>query len=163
MPSPEATRSKVARWCAPGCKADRMAMHEPRRRQARTPALLGLFFVFATAACALVGLSLIMPGGPLDAIWQWKPDEHRQLLALGPIVGAGFLALALVMAAASYGAFARRRWGLRLAMAIFAVNALADAARVPFGTVWEGAIGVAVTGIILWWLTRPKVSGAFDR
>ena len=138
---------------------------EPATEQSRAaaPALLGCFFVFAAAACTLAGLSLLMPGSPLDAIWRWKPDEHRQLLALGPLLGMAFLALAVVMTAASFGTFARRRWGLRLAMAIFAVNGLADAARLPFGPVWEGAIGIAVTGFVLWWLSRPRVRRAFDR
>jgi hypothetical protein len=133
------------------------------RSHATTPALLGWFFVFATAACTLAGLSLLMPGSPLDAIWRWKPDEHRQLLAFGPLLGMAFLALAVVMAAASFGTFARRRWGLKLAMAIFAANAIADAARLPFGAVWEGVIGIAVTGIILWWLAGPRIRRAFDR
>ena len=125
--------------------------------------MLGLFFAFATAMCTLAGLSLLTPSGPLDAIWRWKPDEHARLLALGPAVGAGFLLLALAMAAACYGAFARKRWGLRLAMAIFAVNALADAARMPFGGMWEGLIGLVVTAAILWWLSRARVRRSFDR
>jgi hypothetical protein len=140
-----------------------MAGSDQREERAWTPILLGLFFLFATLMCALAGLSLLTPGGALDAIWRLKPDEQAQLLALGPAVGAGFLALALVMAAASCGAFARRRWGRRLAIAIFAANAVGDAARIALGGVLEGAIGVAVTAIILWWLTREKVRASFDR
>ena len=97
---------------------------------------------------------------------RWLHRVRRPLLLLGALqmlVGVGFLALAAVMAAASFGTFARRRWGLKLAMVIFAVNALADGARIPFGAVWEGLIGVALTGIVLWWLTRPRVRRAFDR
>ena len=138
-------------------------MREPGREVASTPQVLGVFFAFATAMCALAGLSLMTPDGPLDAIWGWKPDEHARLLALGPAVGAGFLLLALAMATASFGNFARRRWGWRLAMAIFTVNALADAARVPFGGPWEGLIGLTVTAAILWWLTRDRVRRSFDR
>jgi hypothetical protein len=67
------------------------------------------------------------------------------------------------MAAASVGTFGRRRWGLWLALAIFAVNAAGDAARIPGGAALEGAIGVAVTAIILWWLTRAPVRRAFER
>jgi hypothetical protein len=87
-----------------------------------TPMALGAFFACATILCGLAGASLLLPGGTLDGIWAWKQDEYRQLLALGPWVGSGFLALALAMAAASYGTFRRRRWGRRLAMLIFAIN-----------------------------------------
>jgi hypothetical protein len=133
------------------------------RASARTPVVLGLFFAFATVACALAGLSLLTTGGSLDAIWRWKPMEHAQLLALGPVVGVGFLALALVMAAASHGSFKRQRWGWRLAIGIFAVNAVGDALRIPAGAVWEGAVGVAATSVILWWLTRGRVRRLFVR
>jgi hypothetical protein len=113
--------------------------------------------------CVLAGASLLTPGGPLDWIWRAKPDEHRQLLEMGPAVGAGFLGLAVVMALASLGSFARRRWAWPLALAIFAVNALGDAARIPAGALAEGLIGIAVTAAILWWLTRQPVRALFDR
>lgn len=113
--------------------------------------------------CALAGASLLTPGGPLDWIWRAKPGEHRQLLEMGPAVGAGFLGLALIMALASMGSFARRQWAWKLALAIFAVNALADAARIPFGAAAEGLIGIAATAAILWWLTRQRVRALFDR
>ena len=131
-------------------------------RQPLTPRLLGLFFAFATLMCGLAGATLLNPGGALDGIWQIKPDEHRQLLAMGPKVGLGFLALAFVMLLASIGTFRRRRWAWPLALAIFTVNALGDAARIPMGAAAEGLIGIAATGLILWWLTRPKVRGQFD-
>ena len=112
--------------------------------------------------CALAGASLLSPSGPLDWIWRWKPAEHEQLLRLGPAAGAAFLGLALVMALASIGAFARRRWAWPLALAIFAANAIGDAARIPSDAVAEGLIGVALTAAILWWLTRPAVRALFD-
>jgi hypothetical protein len=113
--------------------------------------------------CALAGASLLTPGGPLDWIWRVKPDEHRQLLEMGPAAGASFLGLALIMALASRGALARRRWAWPLAIAIFAANAIGDAARIPFGAAAEGLIGVAATAAILWWLTRPPVRASFTR
>lgn len=123
---------------------------------------LGAFFAFATTMCALAGVSLLTPGAALDWIWLLKPAEHQALAALGPWIGWGFLALAVAMAAASWGTFGRRRWGLWLAIVIFAVNAAGDAARIPSGAVWEGAIGVAVTAAILWGLTRARVRATFE-
>jgi hypothetical protein len=113
--------------------------------------------------CLLAGASLLTPGGPLDWILCVKPGEHRQLLEMGPAVGLGFLGLALVMALASLGSFTRRRWAWPLALAIFAMNALGDAARIPFGAFAEGLIGILVTAAILWWLARRPVRALFDR
>jgi hypothetical protein len=139
-----------------------MAGTDGIRARAWTPVLLGAFFAFATSMCVAAGVSLLTPGGWLDWIWLIKPEEHGLLVALGPWAGWGFLGLAVAMAAASWGTFRRRRWGLWLAMAIFAANAAGDAARITSGAVLEGVIGVAVTGAILWWLTRPKVRALFS-
>jgi hypothetical protein len=113
--------------------------------------------------CGLAGASLLTPAGPLDWIWWVKPDDHRQLLEMGPAVGAGFIGLAMIMAAASLGSFARRRWAWPLALTIFTVNAIGDAARIPFGAAFEGLFGIAATAAILWWLMRQPVRASFDR
>lgn len=94
-------------------------------------------------------------------MWGFKPTEHQQLLQLGPLVAIGFLALAGIMALASVGSFGRRRWGWALAIAIFLVNGLADAARIPLGAVTEGIVGVVITAAFIWWLARPRVKALF--
>ena len=125
------------------------------------PVILGIFFTFATFMCLAAGWSLLDPTGPAAAIWVVKPDEYRQLLALGPVAGIGFLALAGVMAATGIGCFARKKWGWQLAVAVIAINALADAARALAGDPFEGAVGMAIAGAVLFCLFRPRVRQAF--
>ncbi len=132
------------------------------QRRAITPSATGLFFSFAAILTAVAGVSLLTPGGPLDVMWTIKPHEHETLLGMGPAVGFGFCGLSALMAAAGIGCFARFRWGWRLALAIFVVNGLADAARIPFGGLLEGAFGLAVAALIAWWLTRPRVRELFQ-
>ena len=96
-------------------------------------------------------------------MWRIKPAEHEQLLRLGPIVAVGMLGLSVVMGLTSLGAFTRRRWGWGLAVVVFLVNGLGDAARVLFGAPAGGLFGGLVTAVIIWWLTRPSVRALFDR
>ena len=126
-----------------------------------TPLVFGAFFAFATAMCVLAGLSLLTAGGPLDAMWRWKPQDYQQVREVGPLAGWGFLLLALVMASACLGMFRPREWGRRLAIAILAVNAAGDAARIVMGAWWEGAIGVSVAAALIWWLIRSPVRALF--
>ena len=123
-------------------------------RRPLTPILLTAFFLFGTVMTALAGASLLTPGGALDWIWLKKPEEHRLLMALGPLAGAGFMALSGLMAATAIGAWKRRRWGWWLAVIIFAVNGLSDLARAASGAYWEGLFGAAIAALILWWLFR---------
>jgi hypothetical protein len=126
-----------------------------------TPIAAGLFFAIATVLTAAAGVSLLTPNRALDIMWRIKPRDHETLLGMGPLVGFGFCGLSVVMAAASIGCFAKLRWGWDLAVAIFVVNGLADAARIPLGAPSEGVLGVTVAAVIVWWLTRPRVRGLF--
>ena len=131
-------------------------------KRALTPVFTGVFFALATVICAAAGLSLMEPGSLLDWMWRIKPAEHEQLFRLGPIIVVGFLGLAVLMAFASLGCFMRRRWGWILAIAIFLVNGLGDAARILWGAPVEGILGVVVVAVIIWWLTRTRVHALFD-
>jgi uncharacterized membrane protein YccC len=76
-------------------------------------------------------------------------------------LGPAFLMLAIVMVSASIGCFRRRIWGWWLAVAIFLVNGLSDVAQIFMGHFLDGGIGVAAAGVILFYLSRPHVRGAF--
>jgi hypothetical protein len=128
-----------------------------------TPPLLGAFLIFATAMAALAAITLLAPGTPLDAAWRIKPAEYRQLLAMGPAVGLGFVALSGAAAIIAAGVFGRRRWPWRAAVVGIALNGAGDAIRALTGAWVEGLVGVAVTAANVWWLTRPHVRAAFDR
>jgi hypothetical protein len=133
-----------------------------RAARPATPMVLGAFFVFAALMSAFSAWTLLAPGGPLDLVWRVKPAEHAQLLAMGPAVGAGFVALALVAAAGSVGAFGRRRWAWWVAVVGIAANGAADGLRGLAGAWLDGLVGVSVTAAIVWWLTRPRVRRLFD-
>lgn len=128
-----------------------------------TPVATAGFFALASLITLAAGASLLAPGAGLDWMWRIKPAEHAQLLAMGPLAGLGFLGFSAVAAATSVGLIRRRRWAWRLAIAIFVLNGVSDAARIPFGAVAEGLLGVVITSLIVWWLTRPRVRALFTR
>lgn len=130
-------------------------------RKPFTPIALALFFVFGTLMTALAGASILDSSGPLAQIWHVKPDEYRRLRDLAPWSGIGFLLLSGVMAATVRGCLRRKRWGWRLAVLIFTANAFGDALRIPAGSVWEGATGLIIAGLVLVWLWRAPVRALF--
>jgi hypothetical protein len=121
--------------------------------------------VFSAAAAMLLvvtGLSLLVPAGPLDAIWRVAESKHAILLPYGRLVGAGFLIMAIVAGAASVGCYRRRPWGWRIAVAALVVNGIGDAGQILAGRVFEGVFGVAIAAAILFWLTRKGVREQFS-
>ena len=125
------------------------------------PAIVGAFFAVSSAILLAAAATVLVPGTPLDAIWAIKPAAGTQLCALAPWSGVGFLVLAVVMATASLGAFRRTSWAWPLAIGIFAVNGLSDAARIPFGGALEGLVEVVAAALILCGLSRRGVRAQF--
>ena len=130
----------------------------------KTPPGVSLIAVFfALAACILVGVgaALLCPGTGLEGIWRLYPARRALLMPHRVWLGPGFLALAVIMVSASIGCFLRRYWGWQLAVAIFSVNAVGDAIQLAMGHFLEGGIGLAVAGVILFYLFRPDTRKAF--
>src|SRR5271163_2005193 len=125
--------------------------------------LIAIFFAVATLILLSVGTALVAPGSPFEAIWLLYPARRSLLLPYRTWLGPGFLILAFVMASASIGCFRHRRWGWGwwLAVAIFSVNGLGDAAQLLMGHLLEGGIGVSVAAAILYFLSRREVRETF--
>ena len=119
--------------------------------------LIALFFAIATCILLGVGTALLLPGSKLEIIWKLYPARRAMLMLYRVWLGPGFLILAIVMASASIGCFRRRIWGWWLAVVIFLINGLSDAGQILIGYFLEGGVGVAIAGVILFYLSRPHV------
>jgi hypothetical protein len=128
----------------------------------RSLVAMGIFLVFGAVMATLAGTSLRWPRTYLDDIWILNPPAHRELAPYGPVVGLLFLLLGATLAVAAAGWFKRRLWGRWLAVAIFSIQLLGDFVHVFLGHVGEGAIGVTLSSLLLFYLTRPQVRAAFD-
>jgi hypothetical protein len=127
-----------------------------------TPLLLAVFSAAAAILLVVTGLSLLIPGGPLDVIWGMAENKRAFLLPYGGLVGPAFLLRAIVSVVASVGCYRRRRWGWWIAVAALAANGIGDAAQTFAGRPFEGIFGVAIAALILFWLTRKTVRNQFS-
>ncbi|HSM94682.1 MAG TPA: hypothetical protein VLT91_01470 [Rhizomicrobium sp.] len=125
------------------------------------PILLGVFFAFATCILVSVGLALLFPGTSFETIWRLYEARRAMLMPYRTVLGPGFLMLAVVMAAAFLGNFARADWGRRLAIGIFAGSGIGDVVQLFLGHIWEGLIGIAFAAALLVWLTRPATKALY--
>jgi hypothetical protein len=128
------------------------------------PAVVGAFSLLAAVIALAAGTTLIWPGGPVDVIWAIRQDDtHAKMVALGWPAGLGLWVVGLVALATAVGSLQQRQWAWWLAAATLAVNGVSDLARMAMGGMVEGAAGVVIAGLILFWLTRPGVRGQFAR
>lgn len=125
--------------------------------------LIALFFAVATGILLGAGGALLLPGSKFETIWTLYPARRALLMPYRLWLGPGFLVLAVATAAASAGCFRRRLWGWWIAVAIFALNGLGDVAQLALGHFLEGGVGIAASGATIFYLSRLRLRGVFER
>src|ERR1700682_6165678 len=137
-----------------------MRQERPQNSPRGLPAV-AIFLFFGAAMASLAATTLILPGTFLDRAWCLNPVASAQLSPLGPAIGFVFSLLAVALASAAIGWSRRRRWGWGLAVIMIALQVLGDFANLLRGNVSKGAVGVAIAGALLFYMTRRKVRAAF--
>jgi hypothetical protein len=133
----------------------------PENEQPWGFAAVGAFFVFGSAMATYAGVTLLIPGTALDRLWILNPVGHARLASLANPAGISFLVLSALLAAAAIGWFRRRRWGWFLGTTIIAINAAGDLANLIAGEHLKGAAGVVIAGLVLIYMTRPRLRSYF--
>ena len=124
---------------------------------------VGIFLFFGAVMAAFAGTTLIWRGTVLDELWALNMPAHERLAPFGAIAGLAFLLLSATLACAGAGWFKRRLWGWRLATIVILVQALGDLINLLRGDFMRGGIGLAIAGLLLFYLLRPKVRVLFEQ
>ena len=122
---------------------------------------IGAFFVFGAIMAFYAAITLLKPGTFLDALWALNKRGHAGLLLLGKSAALLFLVLCALLALAAVGWFRRCYWGWVLGVTIIAINAAGDIANLARGEGLKGAVGVAIAGLLLIYMTRARVRNYF--
>jgi hypothetical protein len=148
-------------WTVQRGMEKQMETDEPQRP--RGFAAIGAFFLFGATMAGYAAVTLLKPGTVLDGLWVLNKTGHAQLASLGKSAGFGFIVLSLLLCAASVGWFQRRYWGWVLGTTIIAINAVGDLINSALGEWLKGAVGVAIAGLLLIYMTRPGLRNYFRR
>ena len=138
-----------------------MGSDEDQRPRGFVP--IGVFFLFGATMAAYAAVTMLKPGTVLDRLWALNKTGHAQLASLGKVAGLGFVVLSALLCAASVGWFRRRYWGWVLGVTIIAINAAGDLINGMMGDWLKGAVGVAIAGLLLFYMARSGVRNYFRR
>ena len=139
----------------------RVSLVEPPRPPGFVP--IGVFFVFGAIMSAYAAITLLVPGTFLDALWVLNKQGHQGLAGLGQLAALPFGILSPMLCLAAVGWFRRRYWGWVLGVTIIAINMAGDVGQLVFGERWKGAVGVAIAGLLFFYMTRVGVRNHFRR
>src|SRR5208337_934593 len=125
--------------------------------------LIVLVFMFLAAAmCLVVSYTIYVPKTPLDIIWKIKPGAETKIHYFGQMIAPILLTLCVAMLVTAMGMIYRQRWAAYTAIAIFAINGIADGVRIFKGETLNGFMGVIATLIFIWLLSISFKSGYFN-
>lgn len=119
------------------------------------------FFTFGAVASGLSVVSLLTPGGPLEAMWRLNPRAHEAFLGLGGWAPLLLAPVCLACAASAYGFFRGARWGYWLGIGLLLVNLAGDLVNAALGIEPRAVLGVPIVAVLLWYLSSSKVRSFF--
>jgi hypothetical protein len=138
-----------------------MGTEEDERPRGFVP--IGVFFLFGGTMAAYAAVTLLKPGTVLDRLWAVNETGHVQLATMGKSAGLIFVVLSALMFTTAIGWFHRRYWGWFLGTAIVAINATGDLINGVMGEWLKGSVGVAIAGLLLFYMTTSAVRNYFTR
>jgi hypothetical protein len=132
----------------------------PRTRSLGLDAMAG-FFAFGACASGLSAVTLLRPGGALDAVWRVNPDGHAALQRAGGWAVLLMLVVCGACAATARGLWARRPWGRALAITMLGVNLLGDLVNAVVLGDQRTLIGLPIAALLIASLLAPRTRALF--
>lgn len=123
--------------------------------------LVGIFISLGALMLLLAAITMLWPGTVLDTIWQINPTGYEEMAPYRAAVGILFLVLSQIFIFTVRGWFKQRKWGWVCVIGIFAANAAGDFLRLFGGDFKGGLLGLAIAGLIIFYLTRPRIKKLF--
>jgi hypothetical protein len=126
--------------------------------------IMGVLLVMVSILAFILGISIIIPGTPLDILWTLNssfPPNFKSTLA-GMIFGYFLIILSIIGLYTRWGLLKGRKWAWWIIVIIFVVNGIGDLARIVLGGVIEGIFGILIAAGFLFYLTRPGVRAFFE-
>ena len=122
--------------------------------------------VFIAALLALiVGITIFIPGTPLDMIWTLKNSFPMGFKSspTGIIFGYFIIILGLILISAVWGLLKGMKWAWWVVLIVFLVNGIGDVISVVFGGGINGISGILIISAFIIYLTRPNVKRYFEK
>jgi hypothetical protein len=150
--------SEDARFC-PNCGNDSKATGQKTSRERPTGiTILAVLQSFAGLGTLLLGILLVLVGGLLGTVD--LPAEVPSFFtgAFAAAIGLVLIFIGIISFVVAYGFWNGRGWGWTIGIVVNVIGAITDLASLP-----SSILGLFLSGIILYYLTRPHVKRYFGK
>lgn len=126
-------------------------------------AILAVLYYIGAAFLAVGGIAMMMGGAFFGAMMaEAMGMAGGAFAAIGIVIGIVLLLIAALSGATGWGMWTGRSWAWILALVLTALNALSSVASLVQGE-YGSLLGLAIAGLIIWYLFRPAVKAWFGR
>jgi hypothetical protein len=138
-------------------------LEEETQKSPRGLAAFGVFLLWGATMAFLAAITLTWRGTVLDRVWALNPAGYKQLAPYGGRAGILFATLGITLAATGIAWFKKLLGAWRLAIALIAAQVAGSIVNILIGRIPEGAIGITVSGALLFYLLRRRVRAVFRK
>jgi hypothetical protein len=126
--------------------------------------ILSALVLIVSFIALAVGISALIPGTPLDALWNIKNSFPAgfQTTLNGKIFGSFILILGIIMLTSAYGLIKGNKIAWWIVLTVFTINLTADIISVIIGKGIDNISGIIIVGVLLVYMTRPSVKNYFS-
>ena len=131
--------------------------------------IIAIIMLLAALIALIVGLSIIIPGTPLDVLWTLKnsfPSGFKSTF-IGMLFGIFLLILGLFALFTVWGLLKGRKWAWWITVIILLVQGIGSVTRIALGEgLADGLSDVLIVLIfiyLIYYLTRPGVKAFFEK
>jgi hypothetical protein len=127
--------------------------------------IIAIIVLIAALLALIVGITIFVPGTPLDMIWNVKnsfPTGFRSSFT-GVIFGYFIVILGLILISAVWGLLKGMKWALWVVLIVFLINGIGDVISVIFGGGLNAISGILIISAFIIYMTRPNVRRYFKK
>lgn len=123
---------------------------------------LSIFFLAGALISLTASVSLLFPGSSVESLWRVNPRAYKHLSDLGPWAAVLLFVVTISCAMAAIGLWRRAPWGHKIAIALIAINLVADVANTVMGSEPRAIVGIPIALAILLYLLSRRVRDSFS-
>ena len=127
--------------------------------------IIAIIVLIAALLALIVGITIFVPGTPLDMIWSVKnsfPTGFRSTFT-GVIFGYFIVILGLILISAVWGLLKGMKWAWWIVLIVFLINGIGDVISIIFGGGLNAIAGILIISAFIIYMTRPNVRRYFEK
>ena len=160
----ESLKAKILISCYLNYPTKKLENHQ-KNDTLRVLNTIAIIIFIAALLALIVGITIFVPGTPLDMIWTLKNSFQIgfRSSSTGIIFGYFIVILGLILISAVWGLLKRMKWAWWVVLIVFLINGIGDVISVVFRGGINGISKIIIISAFIIYLIRPNIKKYLEK